>query len=268
MPPRHGPRSSAAAPPAKTSRSRARAEASTASAPASGGSSPASSESSTPTFSFGRTSQLPLFELCLPFCAPLPRSGGMRNGQPSARPMLVRRISATASSSSPHKADYPTPTASPYGKSGNARGHGERRRESLDAMAARWPTPLGSDETRGARLPDGKRGESLPEAVTRWPTATSQDAADSGAAAYSTSSGRHSGTTLVDAARLHAGLPAEEMRTAGPDGLVLCPEFVEALMGFPEGWTHVDDGPASEALATPSSRPKRPRRSQSSGVDS
>ena len=162
----------------------------------------------------------------------------MRNGEPSARPMLARRTSATGSSSSPHKAAYPTPTASPYGKSGNARGHEDRRRESLDAMAARWPT------------------------------ATAMDAADSGAAGYSTASGRHSGTTLTDAARLHAGLPPEEMRTAGPDGMVLNPAFVEALMGFPEGWTLVGDGPASDALETPSSPRKRSRRSKNSGAGS
>lgn len=34
-----------------------------------------------------------------------------------------------------------------------------------------------------------------------WPTPTRQDAASSGAAGYSTASGRHSGTTLTDAAR-------------------------------------------------------------------
>ena len=34
-----------------------------------------------------------------------------------------------------------------------------------------------------------------------WPTATRQDSAQSGAAAYSTESGRHAGTTLTDAAR-------------------------------------------------------------------
>lgn len=35
-----------------------------------------------------------------------------------------------------------------------------------------------------------------------WPTTTTQDAASSGAASYPTESGRHSGTTLTDAARM------------------------------------------------------------------
>lgn len=95
--------------------------------------------------------------------------------------------------------------------------------------------------------------------VERWPTPTAMHGA--GSLGYSTESGRHSGTTLLDAAMLHAGLPLDLTSRAGPDGLVLCPEFVEALMGFPEGWTHVDDAAASAALVTPSYRPKRSRRS-------
>jgi hypothetical protein len=43
-------------------------------------------------------------------------------------------------------------------------------------------------------------------ASTSWPTPTRQDGASSGAAGYSTESGRHSGTTLTDAAR-YAGWP-------------------------------------------------------------
>jgi hypothetical protein len=206
----------------------------------------------------------------------------MRNGVPFARPTLARRTSETASSSSPHKADYPTPTASPYGKSGNARGHEERRRESLDTMAANWSTPTAHDGSSTGNKPRPRQGgaslrtqveRGVPQLAApifepkkqRWPTATATDAADSGAAGYSTSSGRHSGTTLTDAARLHAGHLGAVTLTAGPDGLVLSPEFVEALMGLPEGWTLVDDEHASAALETPSSPRKRPRRSLSSG---
>lgn len=295
---RRDPRSSAGAHPAKTSPSQDAAPASTVIGVGFGGSSPVFYEYSIPTSSSGRTLQLPLLELYLPFSERLPPSGSMRNGEPSERPMLAPRTSATASSSSRHKAAYPTPTASPYGKSRNARGHEDRRRESLDTMAARWsksemfPTPLASDSQGGPRQPDGKRGMGLVETaarwstptahdgsstgskprprqggaslrtqVERWPTATATDCRDSGAAGYSTASGRHSGTTLTDAARLHDGRPLEETSTAGPDGLVLCPEFVEGLMGFPEGWTLVDDELASAALATQSSPRKRPRRS-------
>lgn len=50
-----------------------------------------------------------------------------------------------------------------------------------------------------------------------WPTATRQDAAQSGAAAYSTESGRHAGTTLTDAARgLWASPQARDWKDSGP----------------------------------------------------
>jgi hypothetical protein len=51
-----------------------------------------------------------------------------------------------------------------------------------------------------------------------------------------------SGTTLHDAIDSHHG---EETRKAGEStshALVLNPAFVEALMGFPPGWTDVPDG--------------------------
>jgi hypothetical protein len=227
------PASCAGASRAKTSRSRAQARGLTAAAPVCGGSSRAPSKSSSRKLSCLRTSQLSWLEVWERFSVRLPASGSMLSGAVFERPTLERRTSVAASSSSPHKAAYPTPTASPYGKSGNARGNPERRRESLDTMAAHWPTPT----------------------ATLW----------AGAKSYSTESGRHSGTTLIDAAALHHGRPPGATATAGPDGLVLCPEFVEALMGFPEGWTLVDDEPASAALETPSSRPKRRRRSPSSG---
>ena len=50
-----------------------------------------------------------------------------------------------------------------------------------------------------------------------WPTATRQDAQQSGAAAYSTASGRHSGTTLTDAASgLWASPQARDWKDSGP----------------------------------------------------
>jgi hypothetical protein len=109
-----------------------------------------------------------------------------------------------------------------------------------------------------------------------WPTATSTDAKSSGSSGYSTESGRHAGTTLTDALRNWStpnardwkgedipgrngspSLPAQVMRRAGNDGSPqearprLNPDFVEALMGFPRGWT------AYAALEMESCRPKR-----------
>ena len=65
------------------------------------------------------------------------------------------------------------------------------------------PTLPDSGSMRSGRLcerPMSALRTSEPESSC-WPTATSKDSASSGAAAYSTESGRHSGTTLTDAAR-------------------------------------------------------------------
>jgi len=70
-----------------------------------------------------------------------------------------------------------------------------------------------------------------------WPTAQKSDARSSGR--HTTSTGiSHAGTSLTDAARdfhrdgtiLTSGIPS------GPPA-VLCPVFVEWLMGFPDEWT-------------------------------
>lgn len=83
-----------------------------------------------------------------------------------------------------------------------------------DGGSTGWPTPTvgnaeGGQSMAGAsstgRREDGRKVTvSLPgvaQLVSGWPTPTRQDAASSGAAGYSTESGRHSGTTLTDAAR-------------------------------------------------------------------
>ena len=133
-----------------------------------------------------------------------------------------------------------------------------------------WGTPANADAV-GSN--GGGQGKSLRTDVAQWPTATSTDAKASGAAGYSTKSGRHSGTTLTDAAvrqwptpisrDVKSGAVSNEtlMRNSRPlsevaiyslqappseiDGQKspktcnpqLNPRFVEWLMGMPHGWT-------------------------------
>jgi hypothetical protein len=75
-----------------------------------------------------------------------------------------------------------------------------------DSGCGGWPTP----DTNNCRDGNVKRAEAYGAhamslhhmAASAWPTPTRQDQASSGAAGYSTESGRHSGTTLTDAARM------------------------------------------------------------------
>lgn len=131
----------------------------------------------------------------------------------------------------------------------------------------RWVTALRQDSLRqlkSGRPTGGSDSSSWPTKLAKqWPTATTTDCKASGAAGYSTASGRHSGTTLVDAAvrqptwatsttrdwKARAN-PSAEVPTRGLLGrqaprsgigggesrMRLNPLFVTWLMGLPIGW--------------------------------
>ena len=99
--------------------------------------------------------------------------------------------------------------------------------------------------------------------AVRWPTPTSQDAAGSGSAGYSTASGRSEGVTLTDATvrASRLGLPTV---TAGESGSPqeaprqrLNPAFVEALMGLPPGWSLPTIGSGASGMRSFLSRQRR-----------
>ena len=207
------------------------------------------------------------------------------------------------------ESDWPTPTASDYGSSQNgicagkpsggtpplstlarttwatptcSDAHGataeprDRRNGAMLCGQAVWPTPLSSDEgpkMQGEARPHGVGNPNLPMAASMWSTACTTDAASSGRATTTTDV-MHPGTSLTDAMRssfsITDGRPVPPTKKGGRGGMVLDPRFVEALMGFPDGWT-VPDSPrdfaalASELLETRSSasRPSTPSRSSS-----
>jgi len=130
-------------------------------------------------------------------------------------------------------------------------------------------------------------GTPLSIAVRLWPTTTTTDAKASGAAGYSTESGRHAGTTLTDAVRglwpttattrdgkdgacADANVPTNALlgrqvlrmswdgESTSHAGQVLNPRFCEALMGWPIGWT------ACACAETESSPIKPPSHSENS----
>lgn len=114
----------------------------------------------------------------------------MRNGTVYPLPPSAPITAGTGFSSSlstGHESEYPTPSASTYGSSGNGEGNNtvSRGRPSLDTMARQgmWPTPIAKlgDPRRGSpsrdlaerRLVSGRRN--LDDAVQVFPTPTASN---------------------------------------------------------------------------------------------
>lgn len=79
------------------------------------------------------------------YSATWPRSGTMRDGIASRHRPSAPLTRGTGPGSSPHTEEFPTPSATTYGSSGNGAGGNaaSRGRPSLESMAKRslWPTP-------------------------------------------------------------------------------------------------------------------------------
>lgn len=133
-----------------------------------GGSLLASFASWIPESSLWKMCQGSLFGDSEPYLETWPISGSMRSGVVCERQTVERPISEGACSSSPHDATYPTPSATPYGSSGNGTGSNveSRGRPSLDRMArtGRWPTPTAWDH-KGPNPNKRQGGPDLPSAI-------------------------------------------------------------------------------------------------------
>lgn len=164
---------------------------------------------------------------------------------------MERRTSGDASSCLRGIGLYPTPCATPYGSNAGGASPGTIR-PSPDTTARTWPTPKALEEKTHINVGGNP---TLFGAMLAWPTPITSDAQGNLRALQEKKSetAAHPGTTLSDAMLGHQGQP---MRKHGPDGLVLCPEFVEGLMGFPEAWTLIDDESAFACLEIRSYRSK------------
>jgi hypothetical protein len=145
--------------------------------------------------------------------------------------------------------DWPTPSATRYGSSQNGingKG-GENERPSagtpsLDTIAAKlWPTASASD-WKGSTKPGDRKGQLSEAAEVFWPTPTVGDSESSGSRNGDGSKAKE-GVSLTDMVRTGDSL-GRRGRATPPDGAstslgfrVLNPLFVEALMGWPPGWT-------------------------------
>ena len=182
-----------------------------------------------PDTSLWKTYQGSLFGGLEMFSGTWPNSGTMRNGVVFPLRPWVPLISVSGSSL------WRTPQATDGDHGGpNARDSGGGLH--LSAQVHRWPTPTAMTGGEGVAPShkNGKHGwntaaavhDSMNEKPTRmWPTPTRADASGHGRVTPDKRTLTHNtGTSLVDA-------------TGGQ----LNPTWVEWLMGFPAGWTDLED---------------------------
>ncbi len=217
--------SSSGAAPAKTCPSPGRGKASTAPSPASGFPCFASSAPSARPSCSGKTFLAPDGGAWTAL-SPVSAASVTRWSGPKSQPRTsAPPTCAEGSSSLP---TYPTPSASSYGSNkGGAAGRTGEERLSLQSMATRgqWPTPSVKGNYNRAGL-SPRSGDGLATAVLRaagkqWPTPIASDATRGGGQSQ-TSRAEKTGAGLRNAVE-------------GP----LNPDWVELLMGFPQGWTKI-----------------------------
>ena len=214
-----------------------------------------------PASSSWRTSQLCLGGEWSEYSETWPRAGMTRNGKAFELPMLVRRTEEN------EPGLLPTPVGP---KSGSNRSSypGAPYRPALSQIALMWPTPNvpngGRSPKDGMSLtgmtPDGKKRQvGLENAVKMWPTP------DANTSTYS--NGYNGFMNLREAVRMWptpttgaafckwggSGSREKCKTILTPEEIngALNPTWVEWLMGYPLGWTALEDS------ETPSSRKSR-----------
>jgi len=188
----------------------------------------------------------------------LPPSGMTRSGVLFLQPLWVPITDATGSSL------WPTPTAHSDNSNANGKFPNDTLRDAV--MRATWPTPTGDDASNVNPKPNRFRGlvAAVNETMT-WPTPTAADAwTDSlessqikPGSMHSVTLGRavqmwptmsangmgNTGSQQIIQRQVEAGKVTEDEKrsmTAGNGGK-LNPTWVEWLMGFPIGWTDLED---------------------------
>lgn len=158
--------------------------------------------------------------------------------------------------------NWPTPAATDWKGESQFAKHGRPHRTS-DAVA-NWATPTAHDGRRPGADVRSTQGNNLSRDTANWATPTAGDAKQSGAAGYPTDGKRNAGTTLTDMVsgpRGPLGQPTPKDGDTTSQRAVLNPQFVEALMGLPPGWSFaqiVSD--ASETQSSPKQQSLRGER--------
>jgi hypothetical protein len=192
------------------------------------------------------------------------------NGKLFPQPQLVRLIVGIVSSSSPtHSGNWPTPTTADVytdNLKSSQQTDGSMHSVSLGQAVQMWPTPRSNTAMASLITPEiahnPKRFPNLETVVGRrmWPTPTAhpENSNKNGKFAnptlgdavkanpYPTMSANGMGNTgsrqMLDKKILDGSITEEEKKamTAGNGGR-LNPMWVEWLMGFPLGWTDLED---------------------------
>jgi DNA (cytosine-5)-methyltransferase 1 len=152
-----------------------------------------------------------------PYSQTLPASGLMQSGRLFLQPRLVRHTKETGYSL------WPTPTAA--GDVSNV--NGKFANLTLGDAVRLWPTPTASDWK--GRGPNSKQ-QGLSEVVKMWPTPRAAQGESRNHTVYERS--------LDKPQNLENRLAQVDPATIGGK---LNPTWVEWLMGFPTGWTDLED---------------------------
>jgi len=179
-----------------------------------------------------------------------PTAGGMRSGSLFPRPTWAPAMGASGGSAL--LGGWATPRANDAEKRGNVTHRPTM--PDLVGQSQNWPTPRGTDGTKGGPNQAGSKGDlMLPSAAAQWPTPCAQDSEQAGGP-----NANH--VTLTRASVAHSSLPALQTQPgpeSSPSGPTsprrLNPVFTEWLMGWPSQWTKAEPS-ASSAVETESWR--------------
>lgn len=213
--------------------------------------------------------------------------GGLWTSWPDGSPSSVTRwrppgsslptsellTSESGCSSSP----WPTPTVRDDGVTGGPKKLDGRRGELL-SQAAKWPTPTASDDKASGYNRGGSAGRTGPvrpglRLAVKWATPRASDARSPGESGTAEGSAplsvqaRTWPTPSVRGNHNRVGLSersGDGLATAAGTSAPLNPEWVEALMGFPPGWTELDPEELGR-LAAERRNTSGSRRARSSG---
>lgn len=161
-----------------------------------------------------------------------PQAGMILSGRAYRLPRLVRRISARGSSY------LPTMRAQESGAYQYQHGDHTKKALTLTGWVEMFPTPWASDGSHGGRVTPrkSKEGGNLIEAVSArmYPTPNATDGTKAPKFFNGGNPSLPCAIEILEGARLPDGLKL-------PNSGQLNPQWVEWLMGFPDGWTDLQD---------------------------